>query len=317
MLTPVYNGAAYIAECIESVLAQRYANWTYVIVNNCSTDDTLAIAQRYADSEPRVRIVNNGTFVGLIENHNIAFSLLAAESRYCKVVSADDWLYPECLEQLVNVAEANPSVGIVGCYAITNEGLRGSDVPFGPQVFPGSEICRMHLLGSVVLSAPTSVLYRADLVRNRKPFFAGPTPSADIEASFEILQHSDFGFVHQILCFERVHQQSVSSALIGFNAFLVDRISFVVSYGSIFLGAGEREERLEALLSSYYDYLADRTIHFAGRKFHNYHRDRLAKLGYPIDRVRLARAVSLRALDWVGNPKRTIEKVITRLGGEG
>ena len=41
VVTPVYNGQAYLAECIESVLAQSYSNWQYTVVNNCSTDATL------------------------------------------------------------------------------------------------------------------------------------------------------------------------------------------------------------------------------------------------------------------------------------
>jgi hypothetical protein len=172
----------------------------------------------------------------------------------------------------------------------------------------------MHLLGSRVLSAPTRVLYRADLVRARRPFFTVSAPSADIHTSFAVLQHSDFGFVHQILCFERVHEQSVSSTLVRFNSFLVDHLDFVATYGSIFLSARERENRVKELLSTYYGYLADRTIHFAGPEFRKYHRRRLAQLGYPINNVRLAGAVSVRVLDWLGNPKRTLEKVLTRLG---
>ena len=314
VLTPVYNGEAYVAECIESVIAQSYANWDYVIINNCSTDKTLDIITRYATKDRRIRIVNNAAFVGLVDNHNIAFAQLSPESKYCKVVSADDLIYPECLERLVDVAERHPSVGIVSCYALTTNGIRASGVPPHGQVFSGQSVCRMHLLGSLILSAPTSVLYRADVIRGRRPFFTTTNPSADIHASFEILQHSDFGFVHQILCFERVHEQSVSSALMTFNSFLVDRLDFVVTHGSSFLSAQERDDRVKELLSIYYEYLADRTIHFAGREFRNYHEDRLAKLGHPISKVRLTGAMSMRVLDWVGNPKQTLGKVLRRLG---
>lgn len=313
VLTPVYNGEAYVAECIESVIAQSYTNWEYVIVDNCSTDKTLEIATRYAENDRRIRIVNNARFVDGIENHNIAFALVSPESKYCKVVSADDWIYPECLERLVDVAETHPSVGIVSCYAITSNGIRASDVPLRQEVFSGKSICRIHLLGSRVLSAPTTLLYRADLIRRRRPFFTVAAPSADIHASFEVLQHSDFGFVHQILCFERLHERSVSSTLMTFNSFLVDRLDFVVTYGSIFLSPQERDHRVKELLSTYYDYLADSTIHFAGRELRNYHRDRLAKLGYPINNVRLARMVSIRILDWIANPKQTLEKLLMRL----
>ena len=45
VVTPVYNGEDYLAECIESVLAQTHTNFDYLIINNCSTDATLAIAE--------------------------------------------------------------------------------------------------------------------------------------------------------------------------------------------------------------------------------------------------------------------------------
>lgn len=52
VITPVYNGEAYITQCIESILAQTYSNWEYIIVNNQSTDGTLTIAEKYTN-DPR------------------------------------------------------------------------------------------------------------------------------------------------------------------------------------------------------------------------------------------------------------------------
>ena len=63
VVTPVYNGAAFVSECIESVLAQTYENWEYVIVDNCSTDGTAEIAAGYASSDPRIRLVANDRFL--------------------------------------------------------------------------------------------------------------------------------------------------------------------------------------------------------------------------------------------------------------
>src|SRR5512132_1578633 len=109
VVTPAYNEERYLRECIESVLAQTYTHWDYTIVNNCSTDRTLEIAQEYAARDPRIRIHNNETFVPVIANHNIAFRNISPQSKYCKVVGADDWLYPECLEKMVGLAERHPN----------------------------------------------------------------------------------------------------------------------------------------------------------------------------------------------------------------
>src|SRR2546429_323872 len=99
VVTPVYNGESYLCECIESMLAQTYTNWDYTIVNNCSSDRTLEIAQSYAAREPRIRVHSNTAFVRVIENHNIGFRLISPESKYCKVVAADDWIFSTCLEK--------------------------------------------------------------------------------------------------------------------------------------------------------------------------------------------------------------------------
>src|ERR1700730_946844 len=82
IVTPVYNGAEHLAECIESVLAQTYQNWDYTIVDNCSTDATLKTARRYAEKDPRIRIVRNQEFLPAIPNHNAALRRISPASKY-------------------------------------------------------------------------------------------------------------------------------------------------------------------------------------------------------------------------------------------
>src|SRR5262252_5514080 len=116
IVTPVYNGGKYLDECIRSVISQTYPNWEYTIVNNCSTDESLAIAERYARDDPRIRVRTNTAFVDAITNHNIAFGCISDRADYCKVVSADDWLFPECLERLVEIGERHPSTAMIASY---------------------------------------------------------------------------------------------------------------------------------------------------------------------------------------------------------
>ena len=72
LLTPVYNGERYLADCIESVLRQTYRHFEYVIVDNASTDRTADIIAAYAAREPRIRVHRNTDLVPVVANHNIA-----------------------------------------------------------------------------------------------------------------------------------------------------------------------------------------------------------------------------------------------------
>jgi glycosyltransferase involved in cell wall biosynthesis len=313
IITPVYNGEKYLSECIESVINQYYTNWEYIIVNNFSTDSTLNIASKYAKKDNRIRIINNTEFVDVIKNHNIAFRAISQQSKYCKLVSADDWIYPECIERLVEVAERYPSVGIVGCYVITYSGVRVIDLPLQTDFFKGQDICRKQLLGISIYKAPSSLLYRADMTRAIDPYYAGISPSADMDAFFRDLQNNDYGCVHQILSFERTHEEAITSVLAKFNSLLVDRLAFLMRYGPIYLSRQEYEERMTILLNEYYKYLAERKIHFVGGQFWDYQKRRFEELGYQIDKIRLTKAVFNKVMDLLFNPKQSIEKIIKRM----
>src|SRR5712692_3563114 len=192
VVTPVYNGDKYLAECIESVLAQTYQNWEYIIINNCSTDRSLEIAQSYAGEDARIRIRNNQEFVGREANENIAFRQISPESKYCKMVHADDWLFPECIAQMVAVAESNPTVGIVGAYGLNDTWVSWDGLPYPSTVVSGREICRRTLLGGFyVFGTPTSLLIRSDLIRSREALYNESNIHADKEACFDLLQNVD------------------------------------------------------------------------------------------------------------------------------
>src|SRR5580658_6541235 len=85
VITPFYNTGQYIAECIESVSAQTYSNWEYILVNNQSTDASRSVAERFARGDSRVRLLDTPKHFGQIENFNAALKYMSPESRYCKV----------------------------------------------------------------------------------------------------------------------------------------------------------------------------------------------------------------------------------------
>jgi glycosyltransferase involved in cell wall biosynthesis len=303
VVTPVYNGEAYIAQCIESVLAQSYSNWEYIVVNNRSTDATLSIVERYT-SDSRIRVETNTDFLPIIANHNHAFSLIARESKYCKVVSADDWIFPEALSRMVGLAECHPSIGLVGAYQLSGGSdvwyVRNHGLPYSSTVLSGRDISRAHLLGPRPLSVfgnPTSTLYRADLIRSTDCFYPNETAEADLSACFAALRHSDYGFVHQVLSYERIHQARVTATSQRMNAYLSSNLRDLVTYGSHFLSKDELDASIENLLKLYYHYLASNALVLrGGRKFWEYHAEKLSGVGYPLNKIRLSKAIATKVL---------------------
>ncbi len=309
VVTPVYNGEQYLRECIESVLAQTYSNWDYTIVNNCSTDRTLEIALEYAERDSRIRVHVNQSFVRVIENHNIALGQISPQSKYCKVVAADDWIFPECLERMVGLIEEHPSVAIVGAYGLFGTMVACNGLPYPSTVVPGRELCRKSLTtGPFVFGAPTNVLFRSDVVRGRRPFYNERNLHADTDACYEILEHHDFGFVHQVLTFIRKREDSLTSFSGNFNTYLPGILYELLNYGPKFLGEEELKHWIGEQLGKYYRYLGAQVFRRRGEKFWSFHRGKLAELGYPLSKSRLAAHAVLHALDFVYS-KRTLSAV--------
>jgi glycosyltransferase involved in cell wall biosynthesis len=317
IVTPAYNGEAYLEECIESVLAQTYTHWEYIIVNNFSSDKTGEIAERYARKDPRIRVYTNDKLLNVIANHNHAFSLMSPGSKYCKVVSADDLIFPECVARMVHLAEQHPSVGIVGSYQVSGGGddwcVRCTGLPYWREVISGTEICRLHLLnGLAMFGAPTSNMYRSELVRASDAFFPNSRAEADISACFKHLQHTDFGFVHQVLSYERCHTDRITTASRSFTAYPTSRISDLQTYGPAYVSAPELKKCLEKQLDNYYTLMGIAVVNFRERAYWDYQKARLAELGLKLDRVRLAKAACLKVLDLLVNPRVTAAKLARR-----
>jgi glycosyltransferase involved in cell wall biosynthesis len=310
IVTPIYNEEEHLAECIESVLAQSYQNWDYTIVNNCSTDRSLEIARRYAARDPRIRIHENKRFLNMLANHNVAVRQISPASRYCKVVLGDDWIFPECLERMVAVGEAHPSAGVVSAYQLHGEQVRSTGLPYEQTLVGGREACRQFLLQKLVLfGTQNSVLYRADLVRSRDPFYVETDMCADFEACFALLKTSDLGFVHQVLTFSRERTRSIGAISWDIGANFGSLLGILFAYGRECLTGDEFEECLELQLSQYYRFLGRRLWVERDRDFWSYHRKTFAKAGISFSRARLARAAVGQLCGSVLDPKATVDGV--------
>jgi glycosyltransferase involved in cell wall biosynthesis len=290
VVTPVYNGEKYLAECIESVLAQTYKNWEYVIIDNRSTDRSPDIIQRYENKDKRIRFHTNTEFVSAIENHHRAFNQISPESKYCKVIHADDWLYHECIEKMVAVAERNPSVGIVGSYRLDGVWVNLDGLPYNSEIVAGRQICRDTLLGGpYIFGSPSSLLIRSDIVRDRHPFYDENNFSvhADTAACYDILQAVDFGFVHQVLTFTRRHGEAQTKIARTVNSYIWTSLMILRKYGPFYLDAAEYEKCINKEIENYCRFLAKAFYQNKDKAFWEYHKDKMEKIGHPLTMIKV------------------------------
>src|SRR6185295_5011934 len=246
VVTPVYNTAAYLAECIESVLAQEYQNFEYVVLDNCSTDGSYEIAKDFARKDARIRVERNSQVLSQPRNYNRALELILTQSTYCKMVQADDWIYRNCLREMVTAAALDPEVAIVSAYqSAGTEKVRGHGFAAGGwnrtvTIRPGMETCRRYLLDrQYMFGTPTSVLYRSDIVRARNPFFFENSYHEDSEVCFEILRTYKFAFVHQVLSETRVDNDSLSTRVRGHEPDILHEFIILHKYGRWYLTGEE------------------------------------------------------------------------------
>src|SRR4051794_35371423 len=148
VVTPVYNDEPYLEECIKSVLSQSHQNFEYIICNNHSKDRSGEIAADYASMDPRIRVVSPPEFCPQAKNFNFALRGISDRSKYCKMLLSDDWMYPQCVQQMVDVAEGNPRIALVSAYRLIEDQPDCFGVPVGQASFPGSAPCRWQLLGN-------------------------------------------------------------------------------------------------------------------------------------------------------------------------
>lgn len=115
VLMSVYNGLPYLSEAIESILAQTYRNFEFLIVDDASTDGSSDVLARYAEQDSRIRILTNESNGGL--GFSLARGLKAASTPWIARMDADDIALPERLEWQMAYLSEQPDTDIVGSWA--------------------------------------------------------------------------------------------------------------------------------------------------------------------------------------------------------
>jgi glycosyltransferase involved in cell wall biosynthesis len=173
VLLTVYNRDQYLAESIESVLAQTFGDFEVIVVDDGSTDGSVEIAREYERRDPRLRVVVNDRNYGQFPNRNRAASFATAP--FIKFHDSDDVMYPHCLAVMV---PAMQKAGQAGFGLSNGRAWPGGPVPM--LLTPRQAYQREFLGFGLFMCGPSGALFRTTAFRDLGGFEDLGTPSDTI-----------------------------------------------------------------------------------------------------------------------------------------
>lgn len=199
IVTPTYNQAEFLAETIESVLAQDYPNIEYVVINDGSTDHTEEVLRRYGDRLKWTTQCN----IGQSETLNKGWRVSAG--KYLGYLSSDDLLYPTAISELVKVLEND--LNIVCAYP-------NSNLIDERSVVVKESVCRAFDLEELIVCQECHIgpgaIFRSDAFRKVGGWRADLRLAPDREFWMRLAGHGSFYFEENILAGYRIHPSSIS-----------------------------------------------------------------------------------------------------------
>jgi glycosyltransferase involved in cell wall biosynthesis len=316
IVVPVYNGVKYLEECLNSIAAQTYQDWEAVVVNNCSTDGTAAIIDKFVALDSRFRAMHCQEFVPKPDNYNRAIACASKGAEFVKIVEADNSLRRECIARMVKTAELDPDIGIVGCYYLEGSMLKGSGARPDRTVIPGRDVRRDHLLNNNVficyyLGVPTTLLFRAKALADAKPHFRAELFFDDQELCFRILARWKFGFVHDVLAIVR-EGNGFTSQILDFDTVAAYQYALLVRFGEDVLTPDEYRRTINVRKRAYFKRIGRAVLVGRSQRYWDVHRGVFRFLGKELSLRTLLVPAAMSAIDGLFNPKSTIERLVRR-----
>ncbi|MCL5884013.1 MAG: glycosyltransferase [Deltaproteobacteria bacterium] len=229
---PTYNYAPFLPGAIESVLNQSMEDFEFIVIDDCSRDNSREIVESYARQNPRLAFRINVHNVGLVANWNLC--LRAARGTYIKFLFADDLLASrEALEKMASMLDSEKGVSLVGSArnVIDSDGNRLKTISHfkGCVIKDGRSLINRCLREwKNLIGEPSTVMFRrSDALRG---FNGTYRHLVDLEMWFHLLEKGDFAFLDDALSSFRVHPRQQTARNIGDLADLDDAFLLLEDY---------------------------------------------------------------------------------------
>lgn len=243
VIVPCYDYAQHLDECVDSILSQEGVDARVLIIDDCSPDDTPAVARRIVQSDDRVEYRRHDENVGLISSVNEG-QAWADDSDYVVVLSADDMLTPGSLQRATSAMESNPRVGLVYGSVVRFE----SDRPLprigkrwrGTKVWPGEDWIRIRCrIGHNCIASPEAVV-RTSVQRQVGLYDLASHHASEINMWLRIAAVADVAYVKGAAqALYRIHRDSMlRTMLAGSGGPIIDLTTRRAAFLGFFDGAG-------------------------------------------------------------------------------
>lgn len=181
VIVPLYNKAPYVEKALRSILAQTFADYELIVVNDGSMDDSLAVAKRVLGGSEAIIINQENAGVSTARNNGVA----ASHGDYICFLDADDWWEPTFLEKMSQFIDEFTDAGIYGCgyYLVKNGKKRVA--PIGvPETFEKGYINYCSVYAQTLCMPLTSI----SVAIPRKVFdeFGGFRPHLKLGEDFDL-----------------------------------------------------------------------------------------------------------------------------------
>ena len=233
---PTYNGARFLRQCLDSALAQSWRDLEILVVDDGSTDESLAIARDYGRRDDRVRVAVNPVNLGLVENWNRCVAL--ARGSWIKFLFQDDYLEPTCLSRMLDAAKGDSALVAARREIVFEPGVsaavRRSYEPFtaraslraffGPGPRIGADEFAAHLVRRPRLNCigePTAMMLRRSAFERFGAYNRDFAVLADWELAARVAIHRGLAYVDETLAAFRVHAWSATQTRMAGRRFRV------------------------------------------------------------------------------------------------
>jgi glycosyltransferase involved in cell wall biosynthesis len=261
IVTPVFNGEQYLAETMECVQALTYPNLIHIVLDNASDDATPDILEHYRKATVPLLTKRNEVTIPMIANFNAAVGMIPDEARYFRLLCADDLMATDAITKKVEIAERDPSIGLVGCLS-SPRGAGAEGLPKTLEIFEGREVVRSFLRREHLLLHGTEFLIRNSNHIAKRFYDSSFQGASDTDANVRVCLGGKFGFVHEELATFRQHDLSHFAAWSRSNFHMTEWLMLLDRYGPLVLT--DREYR--NCRARYKRYYLRRLLHMRWRE---------------------------------------------------